>query len=163
MQQTQTHDRMYQEQSSILSCAVLEALENDPFSDAEQVRTAAVAYEVDMRGREAGESAEAGEEGEEGGETASEQEEFEAIIQEANALIDEAIRLQEAATASETGGEEEEKEPDAASSAAEAVPEDAADGPATEEDEDFVAEAKKPARSAARGKSGASRGGRKHG
>lgn len=166
MQQIQTHDRMYQEQSSILSCAALEALEDDPFFDAEQVRTAAVAYEVDMRGLEAGESAEAGEEGEEGGETASELEEFEAIIQEANALIDEAVRLQEAATASETGGEEEEKEPESAASPATDTMQAAAgeqDAPDTEGDEDFVVEAKKPARSAGRGKSGASRGGRKHG
>jgi hypothetical protein len=171
MQQIHTHGRMSQELSPLLSSAALEALEDDPLFDADQVRAAAEAYEADMLELEAGESAEEseeGEEGEEGSESVSELEEFEAIIQEANALIDEAVRLQDAATASEAGGEEEEaKKPEnAASPAVEAMPESAAGeagAPDTEEDEDFVADAKKPARSAARGKSGASRGGRKNG
>lgn len=179
MQQTQTHDRMYQELSPSLSCAVLEALEDDPLFDADQVRTAAEAYEAEIlelqaaeksdESEESAEESEAGEEGKEGGETASELEEFEAIIQEANALIDEALRLQEAATASEAGGgeEEEDKEPEtAASPAMEGTPESAAvepDVPDTEEDEDFVADVKKPAKPASRGKSGTARGGRKNG
>lgn len=165
MQQTQTYDRMSQASSPALSSAALEALDDNLLFDADQVRTAAEAYETDMRELEAGESAEAGEEGEEGGETASELEEYEAIIQEANALIDEAVRLQEAASAAEAGGEEEEeKEPEsAAGPAAEAAAGDEQDAPDSEEDEDFVAATKKPAKSAGRGKTGTSRGGRKHG
>lgn len=165
MQQTQTHDRMSMESSPVLSCAALATLEDDLLLDAEQVRTAAEAYEADMLEFEADAATEEGEEGEEGGESASEQEEYEAIIAEANALIDEAVRLQEAASASAAGGEEEEPEPETAGSATEAMEAAAGeqDAPATEDDEDFVAETKKPARSAARGKSGASRGGRKHG